>query len=106
MTSKPRVIPGTFLLLRRLNKDLGELEQIFLMVIIPFRVVISKDNEIRMDLCCLVKAWDGLIVNREPSKHEDPKWYAISKFPDKIIPYVKQAIANIEKRIVYTQTFC
>lgn len=152
MTSKPRVIPGTFLLLRRLNKDLGENEYLLHKRIgtnffdgyysIPgghieryetpsecaireakeelgitlklkdlefvnliYRIK-EKDNEIRIDLCCLVKAWDGLIVNREPSKHEDPKWYVISKFPDKIIPYVKQAIANIEKRIVYTQTFC
>ena len=66
----------------------------------------EKEGEVRPDLCFLIKQWKGTISNGEPKKHKKPEWYLISKFPNKMVPYVKQAIIDIERGVFLTQSFC
>jgi ADP-ribose pyrophosphatase YjhB (NUDIX family) len=62
-----------------------------------------KENDIRMDFFFLVKSWKGQIENTEPDKCDDLSWFSLHNLPDNIIPYIKTAIENYQKRILYAE---
>lgn len=64
----------------------------------------KSDDEVRIDFCFFINKWEGTLKSGEPHKHSKPKWYSINKFPKPIVPYVMQAIEDIEHGIVYTKT--
>ncbi|MFH1583329.1 MAG: NUDIX domain-containing protein [Candidatus Falkowbacteria bacterium] len=57
----------------------------------------------RVDIFFTAKKWQGKIKNMEPDKCDDLSWFPISKLPPNTIPYVKQAICNIRKKIFYSE---
>jgi len=73
-------------------------------VILIYRIK-EKDNEVRIDLGCLVSKWNGEFKAGEPSKHSEPKWYALSKFPNNMVPYIRQAIMEYESGLNFTVAF-
>ena len=62
------------------------------------------ENEVRIDFCYAVTKWQGEIKSNEPDKHSDAKWYPFSKLPQPFVPYIEQAIKDIENKITFTQT--
>ena len=45
--------------------------------------------------------WSGEIVNKEPKKCDELKWCPLEGLPKNIIPEVKLALENIQKKIFY-----
>lgn len=67
------------------------------------QVMHRKSEEERVDFFVLIKNWTGDIINNEPHMCDDLKWFALSKLPQNIIPYVKNAIENYQKGIFYSE---
>ena len=69
------------------------------------RYDIPNDTELRdrVDTFFTVKKWQGKIKNMEPNKCDDLSWFPINKLPPSTIPYIKQAINNIRKKIFYSE---
>ncbi len=67
----------------------------------------EKQNNIelreRVDIFFTAKKWQGKITNMEPNKCDDLSWFSINKLPSNTIPYIKQAIYNIRKKIFYSE---
>lgn len=57
----------------------------------------------RVDIFFTAKKWQGKIKNMEPDKCDDLSWFPINKLPPNTIPYIKQAIHNIRKKIFYSE---
>lgn len=57
----------------------------------------------RVDVYIKAKSWQGKIKNLEPNKCDDLSWFPINKLPPNIIPYIRQAINNIRKKIFYSE---
>jgi 8-oxo-dGTP diphosphatase len=62
----------------------------------------KSDNE-RIDFFLLVSSWSGEIVNREPDKCDDLRWYPVTSLPGNVIPYVRQGLQNFRKGIWYSE---
>jgi ADP-ribose pyrophosphatase YjhB (NUDIX family) len=45
-----------------------------------------------IDFFLNVYSWNGQIVNAEPNKCEELKWFKLTELPDNMIPYVRRAI--------------
>jgi len=57
----------------------------------------------RVDVFFTAKKWQGKIKNLEPEKCDDLSWFPINKLPPNTIPYIRQAINNIRKKIFYSE---
>jgi ADP-ribose pyrophosphatase YjhB (NUDIX family) len=57
----------------------------------------------RIDFFIRAKKWKGEPKNMETHKCDDLEWFEISNLPKNIIPYVKQAIECIGKRVFYSE---
>lgn len=66
-------------------------------------VMHRKESDIRIDFFFIVKKYSGKPVNNEPKKCEEIKWFSLLKLPVNIIPYIKTAIQNYQKNIVYSE---
>ncbi|MFA6524880.1 MAG: NUDIX domain-containing protein [Patescibacteria group bacterium] len=64
----------------------------------------KSDHEVRIDFCYIITKWKGILKANEQHKHSEPAWYPLSKFPTPVVPYVLQAIQDIESGIAYTKT--
>jgi ADP-ribose pyrophosphatase YjhB (NUDIX family) len=60
-------------------------------------------TEERIDFFIKAKKWKGIPKIMEPDKCDDLNWFEISKLPANTIPYIKQAIENIGKRVFYSE---
>ncbi len=60
------------------------------------------DDE-RIDFFFTSKKWRGEPKIMEPNKCNDLAWFEIDNLPEKIIPYVKQAIDSIKKNLPYSE---
>ncbi len=56
-----------------------------------------------IDIYVAAESWEGEIENNEPEKCDELKWFSIEDLPDNIIPEVKLALENIEKRVFYSE---
>lgn len=45
-----------------------------------------------IDFYLMVNKWSGSIVNVEPHKCEELKWFHLDELPDNIIPYIRTAL--------------
>ncbi|PYI51807.1 NUDIX hydrolase [Paenibacillus flagellatus] len=52
-----------------------------------------------IDFYLKVKSWKGDIVNKEPHKCEELRWFPLGDLPETVIPYVKSALARNHDRI-------
>jgi len=57
----------------------------------------------RVDAFFIAKKWQGKIKNMEPNKCDDLNWFSVNRLPANTIPYIKQAINNIRKKIFYSE---
>ena len=62
-----------------------------------------KSEEERVDFFLVAKNWAGEIVNREPGKCDDLRWYPRAALPSNIIPYVRQALENYRSGIRFSE---
>jgi 8-oxo-dGTP diphosphatase len=62
-----------------------------------------KSNDERVDFFVVVKDWSGEIRNTEPDKCDDLSWFPLDGMPDNMIPYVRHAIRNYQKGILYSE---
>jgi len=60
-------------------------------------------NEERIDLFIRAKKWKGKPRIMEPHKCDDLRWFEINSLPDNVIPYVRRAIKNIQKKVFYSE---
>lgn len=72
---------------------------------IMHRYEIQNNPELRerVDVFFIAKKWQGKIKNMEPDKCDDLSWFPIDKLPPNTIPYIKQAVKNITKKIFYSE---
>jgi 8-oxo-dGTP diphosphatase len=66
-------------------------------------VMNRKSNDERVDFFMAVKGWDGEIKNTEPEKCDDLAWFPMETLPANMIPYVRFAIENYQRRIWYSE---
>jgi len=66
-------------------------------------VMNRKSNDERVDFFVNVKAWSGEITNTEPDKCDDLAWFPLDTLPGNMIPYVRYAIENYQKGILYSE---
>ncbi|MDD4901208.1 MAG: NUDIX domain-containing protein [Patescibacteria group bacterium] len=68
-----------------------------------FEMQDNPDLRERVDAFFLAKKWQKEIKNMEPEKCDDLSWFPLNKLPANTIPYIKQAINNIQKKIFYSE---
>lgn len=66
-------------------------------------VMHRKQNDERVDFFFEVKKWSGEIINTEPDKCDDLRWFQLDNLPSNIIPYIKQAIECYRQGILYSE---
>jgi 8-oxo-dGTP diphosphatase len=66
-------------------------------------VMNRKSNDERVDFFVVVKRWDGEITNTEPDKCDDLAWFPFEALPANMIPYVRYALENYQKGILYSE---
>ena len=66
-------------------------------------VMNRKSNDERVDFFVVVKAWEDEIRNREPDKCDDLAWFLLNSLPANMIPYVRFAIENYQKGLLYSE---
>lgn len=54
-----------------------------------------------IDIYLKTNTWEGKVVNNEPKKCDELRWYSLDKLPENILPEVKLALENINKKIFY-----
>jgi len=57
----------------------------------------------RISVFTSVKKWRGQIKNLEPHKCDELSWFPLDNLPKNTIPYIKFAIDNIKKKIIYSE---
>jgi 8-oxo-dGTP diphosphatase len=57
----------------------------------------------RVDVFFIAKKWQGEIKNMEPDKCDDLSWFPIDKLPKNTIPFIKEVISNVRKKIFYSE---
>jgi 8-oxo-dGTP pyrophosphatase MutT (NUDIX family) len=57
----------------------------------------------RVDFFFEPMKWSGEIVNCEPEKCDDLRWFPINELPENIIPYIRQAILCAERGDIYSE---
>lgn len=57
----------------------------------------------RIDVFFTSDKWQGDIVNKEPDKCDDLSWHNLNNLPNNIIPYIRQALEGINKKIFYSE---
>lgn len=62
----------------------------------------SVNNEI-VDVFFIADKSAGKIENKESHKCDDLSWFELDNIPANIIPYIKQAIKNINDNIYYSE---
>jgi len=61
------------------------------------------DKSERVDVYFLAKKWDGQIINREPNKCSELKWFETNKLPTNIVGAVRKAVAAVLDEIPYSE---
>ena len=61
------------------------------------------EDEERVDFFVRVRQWDGEPVNSEPHKCDDLRWVNLAALPDNTVPYVRRAIGNHLRGILFDE---
>jgi len=54
-----------------------------------------------IDIYLRTNTWSGNIINNEPDKCDDLKWFSLDKLPNNILPETKLTLENIKHKIFY-----
>lgn len=57
----------------------------------------------RVDVFFVVKKWSGEIVNNEPHKCDDIRWFSLNELPENMMHHVRDAIRSIENGVHYSE---
>jgi len=57
----------------------------------------------RADYFFQTSEYDGEIENLEPEKCDDIQWFSIDELPKNTVPHVRDAIADIENEVAYSE---
>lgn len=60
-------------------------------------------NNERIDLFFIAKKYKGKLKIMEPDRCDDLRWFPLSKLPKNIVGYIKIAIENYQKEILYSE---
>lgn len=60
-------------------------------------VMHRKANNERIDFFFKASSWQGEIINNEPHKCDDLSWAALDALPSNTLPYIHQALQNIQQ---------
>lgn len=63
----------------------------------------QHDDSQRVDVFFLIENFDGEPKNLEPEKCEKLEWFSIADLPENTIPYIRRALENITKNILYSE---
>ncbi|WP_105614627.1 NUDIX hydrolase [Vallitalea okinawensis] len=63
----------------------------------------KKDHEERIDYFLVANQWQGDIVNMEPNKCDELKWFNVKDLPKNIIPYIKWGLDNYQQGVQFSQ---
>jgi len=66
-------------------------------------VMHRNEGDERVDFFMYVHKWRGEPVNAETDKCDELRWTDVNDLPDNIIPYVKKAIQNHHRGIVFDE---
>lgn len=67
------------------------------------RITSEKENNERVDMFFVADKWEGTIENKEPNKCDDVSWHSLDNLPSNTIPYIRQALECINKKIFYSE---
>ena len=62
----------------------------------------KPDEREYIDVYLQIDTWEGEVINKEPEKCDELKWFPLDDLPSNIVPEVKIAIENIEKKNFYS----
>ena len=48
-----------------------------------------------------VNKYEGNLINNEPEKCKELKWFEVEKLPENIIPKIREEILNVENSVLY-----
>ena len=54
-----------------------------------------------IDIYLRTNTWSGNIINNEPNKCDDLKWFSLDGLPNNILPETKLTLENIKRKIFY-----
>lgn len=60
-------------------------------------------DDIRLDFFFKVNKWDNKPKNAEPNKCDDLSWFSINNLPENIMPFVVQAVKNMQDIKIYSE---
>jgi 8-oxo-dGTP diphosphatase len=63
----------------------------------------SSESDERIDLFFVARQWLGEIVNQEPHKCDDLRWFDLDNLPANTIPYIAQALHKIKNKVFYSE---
>jgi len=66
--------------------------------------IIGRGTEKVIDIFFVCRKWENDILNKEPHKHEDLKFYPLNSLPKTLIPYVRDAIEYSLNGISYGES--
>jgi 8-oxo-dGTP diphosphatase len=66
-------------------------------------VMNRKSDDERIDFFLLVESWTGEIVNQEPDKCDDLRWFPVLSLPGNLISYVREGLENSRKGVLYSE---
>jgi ADP-ribose pyrophosphatase YjhB (NUDIX family) len=62
-----------------------------------------KHLDERVSFFFTTATWEGAITNMEPKTCADLRWFPIDSMPDNMVPYVRDAIEQSLKGIIYSE---
>lgn len=63
----------------------------------------KTEKDERIDFFMETKSFNGKIKNCEPHKCDDLDWFDLDELPENMVDYVKVAIENFRKGIIYSE---
>lgn len=67
------------------------------------QVMHRRDGDERVDFFVNVSEWTGELINAEPEKCDDIRWFPVDSLPENTIPYIKQALHNHRNGIKFDE---
>jgi 8-oxo-dGTP pyrophosphatase MutT (NUDIX family) len=63
----------------------------------------TGDHREYVDMYFEVSTWDGEVINAEPDKCDDIRWFAMDALPDNIVPAAREALVAYGKGMTYSE---
>ncbi len=57
-------------------------------------VMHRKAADERIDFFLVATSWTGTIMNNEPAKCDDLRWFPLNELPENMVPYVRRELQN------------